>query len=37
VSLDGVREWRIRMQDRPEEKRDVPDNLAIYLRKVDPA
>jgi hypothetical protein len=37
VSLDGVREWHIRMQDRPEEQRDVLDGLASYVREADPA
>lgn len=31
VSLDGTREWHIRMQDREEEQRDILDNFAKYV------
>jgi hypothetical protein len=31
VSLDGVREWHIRMQDRPEEQGGILDNLNVYV------
>ena len=31
VSLDGEREWHIRMQDREEEQRDILDNFASYV------
>jgi hypothetical protein len=31
VSLDGVREWHIRMQDREEEQRGILDDLANYI------
>jgi len=31
VSLDGEREWHIRMQDREEEQRGVLDDLTSYV------
>lgn len=31
VSLDGVREWHIRMQDRPEEQGSILENLGEFL------
>jgi hypothetical protein len=34
VSLDGEREWHIRMQDREEEQRGILDNLREYVDTV---
>jgi Domain of unknown function (DUF3601) len=31
VSLDGTREWHIRMQDREEEQRGILDDLKSYV------
>lgn len=31
VSLDGAREWHIRLQWRPEAQGEILDNLAVYL------
>jgi Domain of unknown function (DUF3601) len=31
VSLDGDKEWHIRMQDREEEQRYILDNLSEYI------
>lgn len=31
VSLDGEREWHIRMQDRPEEQGEILDHLWEYV------
>ncbi len=33
VSLDGDREWHIRMQDRPEEQAPILDHLRDYVRE----
>ena len=35
VSLDGKREWHIRMQWRAEEQGAVVDNLAQYVERVE--
>lgn len=37
VSLDGVREWQIRLQWRPEEQGAVLDDFSSYLVPVAPA
>jgi hypothetical protein len=37
VSLDGVGEWHIRMQDRPEEQGPILDNLNAYVVATAPA
>ena len=34
VSLDGTREWHIRMQDGPEEQGSILENLGDYLEPV---
>jgi hypothetical protein len=31
VSLDGINEWHLRLQWRPEEQGEILDNLASYL------
>jgi hypothetical protein len=35
VSVDGEREWHIRMQDREEEQRGVLDDLGSYVAAAD--
>jgi hypothetical protein len=37
VSLDGVREWHVRLQWIPEEQGEILDNLADYITAVGPA
>ena len=37
VSLDGVREWHIRLQWIPDEQGEILDNLANYIAAVEPA
>jgi hypothetical protein len=37
VSLDGVQEWHIRLQWRPDEQAEILDNLASYLAEDPPA
>ena len=34
VSIDGTREWHIRMQDREEEQRGILDDLKSYVAEV---
>lgn len=34
VSVDGEREWHIRMQDREEEQRDILDALPTYIAAI---
>jgi hypothetical protein len=37
VSLDGVREWQIPLQWRPDQQAEILDNLANYVSAVQPA
>jgi hypothetical protein len=34
VSLDGEREWHIRMRDAPEDQGPIVDNIAWHVRRV---